>query len=93
MTLYFIGDETGMQQVRQRFEQEPSLVVQYISVCALIDHYGPKAFGRDEEAVTLARNVLARKHTAERRHLQMVPRVIVEPLEVVQEVVHSDSLQ
>lgn len=75
VTLYVIGDETGMQQVRRRFVQEPSLIVQYVSVCTLIDHYGPKAFGRDPETVTLARNVLARKHEAgrlaERRHLQL----------------------
>jgi len=73
--------------------EEPSLIVQYVSVCTLIDHYGPKAFGRDEAAVMLARNVLARKHEAERligrRRLQVVPRVIIGPLEVIE----ADSLQ
>jgi hypothetical protein len=91
--LHSIGDEAGMKQVRQRFAEEPSLVVQYVSVCALIDLYGPKAFGRDREAVALARNVLARKHEAQRladrRNLRMVPRVKVGPLEVM----HPDSWQ
>jgi hypothetical protein len=92
-TLHLIGDETGMEQVRERFIQEPSLVVQYVSVCILIDYYGPTAFGSDREAVSLARNVLARKHEAQRlansRHALVIPRVIVGPLEVVE----SDSSQ
>jgi hypothetical protein len=99
VALYFIGDERGMQQVLQRFVQEPSLIVQYISVCALIDHYGPQAFGRDEGTVTLARNVLARKHEAERlirrqrlieqQRLRMWPRVTTGTLEIIE----ADSLR
>lgn len=91
--LHAIGSEQAMQQVRRRFDREPSLIVQYVSGCALIDLYGPKAFGRDKEALSLARNVLARKHEAQRlahrRYQQMMPRVTVGPLEVV----HPDSLQ
>lgn len=93
VTLYLIGDERAMQGVRRRFVQEPSLIVQYASVCALIDLYGSDAFGRDREAIALARSVLTRKREAGRlagrRYLQMWPRVTVGPLEVVP----SDSLQ
>lgn len=93
VTLYLIGDETGMQQVRQRFVREPSLTVQYVSVATLLEYYGPGAFDEGAEGSALARNVLARKHEAERfvgrRHLQMLPRVVVGPLEVVE----ADSLQ
>lgn len=93
VTLYLIGDDVGMQEVRQHFAQEPSLTVQYVSVCTLIDRYGPRAFGGNREATALARNVLARKHAAQRladrRNLRMVPRVTAGPLEVVP----SDSLQ
>lgn len=82
-----IGDESGMQRVRQRFTEEPSLVVQYVSVGALLDYYGPDAFENDAEARALAKNVLARKREAGRlavRHrLHLWPRVLVGPLEVV----------
>ena len=56
-----IGDETGMQVVRKRALQDPSLKVQYASIAALLDYYGPHVFGSDAEAVALANNVLARK--------------------------------
>lgn len=93
IALHAIGNEAGMQGVRQHVLQEPSLHVQYVSVWALIDLYGPKAFGRNRAAVALARNVIARKHEAQRlaarRALRVWPRVLVGPLEVVE----PDSLQ
>lgn len=64
--LYAIGDEAGMKQVRKRALQEPSLLVQYVSVSAVLDYFGPTAYGTDAEAVKLARNVLARTDEARR---------------------------
>lgn len=64
--LYVIGDEIGMEEVRQRFLKEPSVIVQYVSLTALLDHYGPQVFSEDAEAAALARNVLARKQEGKR---------------------------
>lgn len=68
--LHAIGDESGMEQVRQRVLQEPSLQVQYVSIAALVDHYGPQAFGKDAEMEALAKNVLVRRQEV-RRFFQM----------------------
>ena len=64
--LYAIGDEAGMKQIRERVLQEPSLMVQYVSLSALLDYFGPGAFGADAEAVELARNILIRQQEASR---------------------------
>lgn len=64
--LYAIGDESGLEQVRQRFLQEPSLHVQYVSLQVLVDHYGPEAFAGNPEAVALAKNILARTQESQR---------------------------
>lgn len=64
--LHAIGDEEGLKQVRKRFVQEPSLVVQYVSVCTLLEHYGPEAFAGDAAARALAMNVLDRRQEVSR---------------------------
>lgn len=97
--LYAIGDEAGMEQVRQHFAHDPSLSVQYASVCSLLDHYGPRAFDDDTKAAIIARNVIVRKNELdrlmgrqrliERQRLRMWPRITTGPLEIIE----TDSLQ
>jgi len=62
--LHAIGDETGMQAVRDGVFLEPSLRVQYVALAATLAYFGPQAFGSDAEAVALANNVLARRNAA-----------------------------
>lgn len=91
--LHALGDERGMEQLRQRFAEEPSLRVQFMSVRVLLDYYGADAFADDVEAATIANSVLARRREVvrlakrqrltERRRLRMWPRVTAGPLEVV----------
>lgn len=64
--LSVIGSEAGLRQVRTRFLRDPSLMVQYVSLHALIDHYGPDVFAGDRKELALAKNVLARKEEAGR---------------------------
>jgi len=66
VALSAISTEAGLRQVRQRFLRDPSLMVQYVSLHALIDHYGPGVFAGNPEALILAENVLARKQEARR---------------------------
>jgi HEAT repeat protein len=97
--LFAIGDEAGMDEVLRHFAYDPSLLVQFASVCALIDHYGPDVFAGDAETAILARNVLDRREGAERlagrqrlieqQRLRMWPRVTTGPLEIIE----ADSLR
>ena len=61
-----IGSEAAMRQVRKRFLQDPSLMVQYVSLSALVDHYGPDVFAGNRKELALAKNVLARRQEAGR---------------------------
>jgi len=76
VALYAIGDSNGMQQVRRSLYQQrwpPRL--QFVTMAALVSHYGPETFAMDEEAAVMAENLMT-------YYLQ--PRVEVGPLEVVQ---------
>ena len=64
--LHAIGDEAGMEAVRDGVFLEPSLRVQYVALAATLAHFGPQAFGSDVEAVALANNVFARRRAATR---------------------------
>lgn len=64
--LLAIGDEAGMQAVRDGVFLDPSLRVQYVAIQATLEHFGPQAFGSDAGAVALANNVLDRKQAASR---------------------------
>jgi len=64
--LHAIGDEYGMKQIRKRVLREPSLSVQYAAVGALLHHLGPHAFSGEAGAVSVARNIIARKEEAGR---------------------------
>lgn len=76
VALYAIGDQDGMQQVRRSMYQQrwpPRL--QFVTMAALVSHYGPETFAMDEEAAVMAENLMT-------YYLQ--PRVEVGPLEIVQ---------
>lgn len=61
-----IGSKAGLKQVRRRFLRDPSLRVQYVSLYALIDHYGRDVFAGNRKELALAKNVLARLQEAGR---------------------------
>jgi hypothetical protein len=76
VALYAIGDQDGMQQVRSSMHQQrwpPRL--QFVTMAALVSHYGPETFAMDDGAAAMAENLMT-------YYLQ--PRVEVGPLEVVQ---------
>lgn len=76
VALYAIGDENGMQQVRSSLHTQrwpPRL--QFVTMAALVSHYGPQTFEMDEEAATMAQDLM--EH-------YLRPRIEVGPLEVVQ---------
>ncbi len=64
--LYAIGDEAGLQQVRERVLQEPSLFVQYISLKVLLAHYGPRMFAGDASTALRVQDVFHRWEEARR---------------------------
>lgn len=75
VALYAIGDEGGMEQVRNALHAQrwpPRL--QLVTLAALTSHYGPETFRMDKEAAVMAENLM--------RHYTQ-PRVEVGPLEVV----------
>lgn len=76
VALYAIGDESGMQRVRSSMYQQrwpPRL--QWVTMAALVSHYGPETFEMDEEAAVMAEDLMT---------YYLRPRVEVGPLEVVQ---------
>ena len=57
--LHALGDEGGMQQVRQGVASEPSKRVQHTALALLMDHYGPETFEGDESMARVAASVQA----------------------------------
>lgn len=77
VALYAIGDEQGMQQVRRAmYEQQWPPRLQFVTMAALVSHFGADTFAMDEFAARQAEDLMA-YYTS--------PRVLVGPLEVVGE--------
>lgn len=55
--LHAIGDETAMQQVRRHALDQPSKIVQYLSISALTDYYGVRTFEDNVAAAALAEDL------------------------------------
>lgn len=76
VALYAIGDERGMQQVRQSmYAQRWPPRLQWVSMAALVSYFGPETFEMDQEAAAIAQNLM---------DYYTQPRIEVGPLEVVQ---------
>lgn len=76
VALHAIGDERGMEEVRRTlYTQDWPPRLQFVTLAALVNHYGPEYYNMDREASRLADNLMK---------LYMQPRVEVGPLEVVQ---------
>ena len=58
--LHAIGDETGMQALRQGVLAQPSERVQRVTLGALMDHYGPATFAGSPEVAMQAEALLDR---------------------------------
>jgi hypothetical protein len=76
VALYAIGDDRGMQQVRKYMHSQdwpPRL--QFVTIAALMSHFGPQTFEMDQEAAVMAERLMA---------YYTQPRIEVGPLQVVQ---------
>lgn len=72
--LHAIGDESAMQELRNSvdldFDGGDRMRLQFVTMAALADYYGPGTFRGDDQAIRLARSLM---------DYYLSPRVVVEP--------------